>query len=355
VNLEGAFLQDVLSNPDDVAPRLVFADWLDDRGSDADRDRAEFIRTQCELERIEADDPRRPQLERRTRDLLKQHRAAWTEPLRKAKLGSRYLFRRGFVEGLQLTADRFVVVAETLFALAPVRSIRFPYAVRETSALAASPHLARLTGADLEWMCTCGMCPIHDELHELYESPYVTNLTSLSLARDRMDAAEVGRLARSPHFARLTSLNLAQNNVGSGGIRRLAASHHLTNLTHLDLSENELTLEDLSALTESARFRRLKSLVLRGNGFGVTAARLLGNSENLAGLTALDLGNNRLGDSGAKALAKAKFLGNLTHLNLRTNGISREGAKELRERFGKGVKDVVQIGDQGRQGRRADR
>src|SRR5688500_16170422 len=41
-----AFLDAIVDAPDDDAPRLVYADWLDDHG---DADRAEFIRAQCEL------------------------------------------------------------------------------------------------------------------------------------------------------------------------------------------------------------------------------------------------------------------------------------------------------------------
>jgi len=40
-----AFLQAILDAPD-VAPRLLFADWLDEHG---DADRAEFIRSQIAL------------------------------------------------------------------------------------------------------------------------------------------------------------------------------------------------------------------------------------------------------------------------------------------------------------------
>jgi uncharacterized protein (TIGR02996 family) len=337
VDLKQAFLRDILSNPDDVAPRLVYADWLDEHGGDADRDHADLIRTQCELERLD-DETRRPALERRARDLLKRRRKEWTEPLSKAKLGSKYVFRRGFVEELTLTAERFVVVAESLFALAPVRLIKFPYAVRETSVLAASPHLSRLSGADLEWMCTCGTCPIHDELHELYASPHAANLTTLSLARDRMDAAEVNLLCQSPHLAKLETLNLAQNTIGLRGLGHLAESPQLSRLTHLDLSANELTIEDVRVLTEAPRFGGLKTLRLRDNALGVTAARLLAGSANLAGLSVLDLADNRIGDGGAKALANSKHLGGLTRLDVGNNGLSKEAKQQLRGRFGKRVK-----------------
>src|ERR1700738_3753443 len=46
---DDAFLADILTRPADDAPRLVYADWLDDHG---DPDRAEFIRVQIELARL---------------------------------------------------------------------------------------------------------------------------------------------------------------------------------------------------------------------------------------------------------------------------------------------------------------
>ena len=44
--MEDAFLQTILESPDDDAPRLVFADWLDEHGNG---EQAEFIRVQIEL------------------------------------------------------------------------------------------------------------------------------------------------------------------------------------------------------------------------------------------------------------------------------------------------------------------
>src|SRR5262249_4725627 len=71
-----AFLADIRADPDDDAPRLIYADWLHEHG---DADRAEFIRLQCELARLGAADPRRPALEQREGELLEAHRLRWTE------------------------------------------------------------------------------------------------------------------------------------------------------------------------------------------------------------------------------------------------------------------------------------
>src|SRR5262249_25585093 len=43
-----SFLAEIIANPEDDAPRLVFADWLDENG---EADRADFIREQIRLDR----------------------------------------------------------------------------------------------------------------------------------------------------------------------------------------------------------------------------------------------------------------------------------------------------------------
>jgi len=48
-----AFLRPIAEGPDDDAARLVFSDWLDDHGH---HERAEFIRLQVELARMDQGD-----------------------------------------------------------------------------------------------------------------------------------------------------------------------------------------------------------------------------------------------------------------------------------------------------------
>jgi len=56
-----ALLDAIRAAPDDDAPRLVYADWLDEHGQP---ERAEFIRVQCELARQESPALRRREAER---------------------------------------------------------------------------------------------------------------------------------------------------------------------------------------------------------------------------------------------------------------------------------------------------
>src|SRR5262245_56355938 len=75
---EQAFVQAIADNPADDVPRLIFADWLEERGDV----RADFIRVQCTLADLDPADPRWPELSRRQRELLKLHGPGWTAPLR---------------------------------------------------------------------------------------------------------------------------------------------------------------------------------------------------------------------------------------------------------------------------------
>ena len=82
-----ALLAAIRQAPDDDAPRLVYADWLDEHGQP---ERAEFIRVQCALARNPT-----PALRRREAELLAEHHDAFAGHL--AAPGLRFRFERGFI------------------------------------------------------------------------------------------------------------------------------------------------------------------------------------------------------------------------------------------------------------------
>jgi len=49
--IQDAFMADIVANPEDDTPRLIYADWLQDHGGEEGEARAEFIRAQCLRER----------------------------------------------------------------------------------------------------------------------------------------------------------------------------------------------------------------------------------------------------------------------------------------------------------------
>ena len=120
-----ALVQAILHAPDDDAPRLVYADWLDEHG---DADRAEFIRVQSRMARLPFYDPTYAPLDRRSRALLAVHQAGWRLP----GLAAQQVFRRGFVEELTLSAGLFTGRAADIFGRLPIRWVRFNSAPGDT-------------------------------------------------------------------------------------------------------------------------------------------------------------------------------------------------------------------------------
>lgn len=96
----------VLADPDNDAPRLKFAQWLDDQGNP----RGEFIRIQCKLCDLQSkrkltarQKGQKGQLANQEQKLLKKHLAEWTAPLADLQVRPEVaVFRRGFLWKLEL-------------------------------------------------------------------------------------------------------------------------------------------------------------------------------------------------------------------------------------------------------------
>src|SRR5205807_8669086 len=73
---ERPFLQAISEEPRDEGSRLVFADWLEERGDPL----GEFLRNQCRLAKL-ARGEARGELERRQRALWAEHGTAWSMSL----------------------------------------------------------------------------------------------------------------------------------------------------------------------------------------------------------------------------------------------------------------------------------
>jgi uncharacterized protein (TIGR02996 family) len=77
MDAEQAFLEAIRRRPGSAAERLVYSDWLTDRGDP----RGEFIHLQVQACRQPRGSPRRLDLEARAHDLLVVHEADWLGPL----------------------------------------------------------------------------------------------------------------------------------------------------------------------------------------------------------------------------------------------------------------------------------
>jgi uncharacterized protein (TIGR02996 family) len=320
---EAGLLQAIDDTPHDDAPRLIYADWLEDNGQP---ERAELVRVQCELARIPPGG-RAAQSRRREQELLDRNAASWTAPL--AALGATGTFRRGLLEQVEMTPFNFARHADELFRAAPVRALTTPsngfVGVR---ALTGCQHLLRLD----ELVFTRAYPLRRKGAKLLVESPNVANLTHLGLAEQELTRPALADLAASPHLARLTHLDLSVNLIPRGGLAALAGSPHLANLTSLDLRGNRFSDEDGAAFASSPYLTKLAALYLDLEYFSPDALVGLLASNNLAGLTTLHLGSHPrddLDDARARALTSSPVLGHLTALSLASMAIGDTGVTEL--------------------------
>jgi uncharacterized protein (TIGR02996 family) len=271
---EEGFLQAVSEQPEDDAPRLIYADWLDENGEAAF---AEFIRVQCELARHQQEDDRWLELKIREEELWKQLEPRW-----RAQLVPRWgkdifpplrlsHFRRGLVEGGAVTVETDVFVRE-------------------------APGWIFLLGIG-NFTPGGAMCD------DFFACPQLWRVRAMNCERCNVQDSAMQGFAQARHFHNLRQIDFFRNYIGPAGIAAFARCPSLTNLTDLDLTENRLGPEGAAALVSSPVCR---------------------------GLVSLGLSNNHIGDAGAQAVASSPHLVNLRRLVLDNNGITRAGAEAVR-------------------------
>ena len=104
--------------------------------------------------------------------------------------------------------------------------------------LANTPKLSELRALDLNWNPGVG----DDALTALANSPYMTNLQTLSMMGGRSHIANVGAtaFANSKQLANLIKVDFRYNEIGDSGAQAIAESPHLQNIRMLNLKNNAI-------------------------------------------------------------------------------------------------------------------
>jgi uncharacterized protein (TIGR02996 family) len=312
-------LADIKSHPDDDDLRLILADWLEEQGNP----RGEVIRLQCQLARMEDDDPDREALARRAWQVERPHRDNWLGPLR--ELGTERQFVRGLIH---LTCDSDTLLGPVMEQAAATEEfdwveglqLNLHRAKPEVIGRAlASPHLSRLAALRI-WDSSRDGPPVSERwpagLKALAAAPQLGSLKELDLQWVGLGSGELNRVLSALHLEGLTSLNLAGNTLGVSGAKVLARSALFGRLTRLDLHSNRLDSAALETLTRSPHAPALHHLNLYENQIQDAGARALAHSPLLAQCTWLDLRANGVGEEGVSALAASPNVARLAHLTL---------------------------------------
>src|SRR5262249_6931560 len=108
-------LEEIVAAPEDDGPRLVLADWLQERGDP----RGELIVIQCQLAKGGA--VGRVERQHRERELLEKHRKDWVAAFNVPR--AQWIFVRGFVERAMIAFEHLVEALPPLFRAEPIREI----------------------------------------------------------------------------------------------------------------------------------------------------------------------------------------------------------------------------------------
>lgn len=245
-----AFRAAVAAAPDDDLPRLIYADWLDERGDV----RGEFIRLQVAEARGEVTPAQVARTQRWARKLGRD----WAGSA--ADHALLFEFRRGFVERVIMSAGAFLAHGEEVLDDNPIRQVTLIGASTVTEALARSPHLGQVKALHLTG------CGLGDRgIAKLLATPCLDKLRTLRLGSNGLEDRSAEALARCRWLRNLADLDLSHNAIGDVGAAAIAASPHLRHLRRIDLSANYISPGACAELRRSAGVRGVEIQLARQN------------------------------------------------------------------------------------------
>lgn len=296
MDYEHPFVQEVRANPDDDAPRLIFADYLEETGDP----QAELIRLQVELSHLSAGDPARRELELRENELLDEFAEAWLEPLRElgAEGVSRRCFQRGLIERVRISADAFLRDGVELCRRAPaLHCVELRAAGGKLESLAALDWPEQVTGLDLRCNAfkpadlaalvqlpprervrdlSLAVCSLRDAAVQTLTTVDWPQLRRLDLSVNKLESAAAKALARCGRLPQLRSLLLSVNRLGNEGLQHLGADSPLVrSLRELDVGSNRITDRGLGQFIQLPLLAVLENFVYRGNKMEIAQSALI--------------------------------------------------------------------------------
>jgi len=323
---EAALLAAIVAAPEDDAPRLVYADWLMQRGDPW----GELIVAQCELSRYQT--PRR-RWDERAHALIA--RIDELQPARFPEDGIVRNFDRGFCTEIDLRTGDLAVITGPEYAL--LDSIIARTTPAKLDALAHWPRLGEL--AKLRIASEADAPPIREPALRVVEA--ARSIRHLSLSRVDVTRADLEAIFALPQAARLQTFEVTANDSLAGAvgdlrwphlealdvaacqlrrsdIAELLANETLRGLRELDISFNSIHDPELAHVLARVPWSRLERLGLLGNPIGADGIDRLAASPALKTLTQLALGADDNDDIAAALPVFATAFPALTRLQLRS-------------------------------------
>lgn len=387
---ESALLRAVIADPESDTPRLLYADWLDQREDEAARAQAEFIRLQCRLACCQPELPSSEQLATKAKEIFEIFSQQWwpwlgaavwpdltcpTPDWRFVKNNGApvYVVRRGFpdrllfgqLEHLRAHGQGWLRAAPTLrhLELSPL-----------VGSAAASPQpdvpaipddrqadLAESKSWDIfpqrvslefncrstrsldnflrdrslpSWVTIRGLS-LTGELRpdrvweSLAAAPELRHLQQLTMTYLHPAWPVLPIFFSRPRWPELEKLRIVDSGLGREGCLALAQWPTAKRLRTLEISQTSPGRRGLEALANSPVMEGLQELRLSMNNFGDKEVLRLTQVPTLDGLEVLDFSRQQVETAGAVAVAYCRAFRRLRVLRLSHNPISDVGALAL--------------------------
>lgn len=372
----------IAAAPADDLPRLVFADWLDDRGEPA---YAQFIRDQIRLAQVPQWDPLAVRARHQLKDSLGIGRpffGALPQLPIFLKWHPEKAFRRGFGSGVVVhQLSGLLEAGPQLFDLAPVEELWLSGAtLDEWRQLAKSPWLKNVR--KLHFHFSQGL---HEPIRCLAESKYADNIDEIwfdtletpaaglvieALAQSPLAGQLKGlhlRLVHTPslpemigalaagEFDKLERFSMVHAGLGPNEILRLNEVSWMNSIREFDVSHNSLSFRHLvfssrnpilpslntvrklcvdncsisgevfldNILAYKLLPSTLPSLSIANNDLKSTGFHYIVSTDYFQSITCLIMRNNRLTNSDIYALFELPFISHIAELDWTENDLTR--------------------------------
>jgi uncharacterized protein (TIGR02996 family) len=328
---EKALLAAIWAEPHDDNARLVYADWLQETGEPVKAARAEFIRLQCEANRLDEFDPRRVELSDRAEALRKKHSGKWKGKVTTFVRQAKYV--RGFpYPERQVRVCRFTAIPASEWDEVPLWGIVLVQHSRKSFVpIPDSPHLARVGRLALTVGDWSPRYLHQDDAARLVQSPHLRNLEALDVYYMPVGPEPFVALAGAPPLPNLRSLRGAHCACGPA-LAALVASDYPSQLESLIWQYNGTPASHVGELFRAAgRFTRLRSLAIHvAQSGGTNLAGTLAACGPFPELRSLDFFWERPPDEVAAAVATWPGLARVRRLTLSgLGGVTLVGARAL--------------------------
>jgi uncharacterized protein (TIGR02996 family) len=306
---DDAFLQEIQSDPEDVVPRLVYADWLEENGDPL----ADLIRVQCQLADLSVDSPDRGELVQRERVLLIEHHEKIVQPLQKFSPHALSV-NRGFVESIRLDADVLIRHADEIVRLLPgLCSLTIRKSGKSMDDLVKLPQLQHVKSLSL------GMAGLRDDgLQKLLSSPHWSGLVELNLRGN--DLTVVGLLETDRTFR---TLILNRNGIGKSAAAQLGRANATSKLQHLEISGNSVRVAGVKSLLAAEGLPEIQYLAAASQGTLIGDGRVgISPKGTSSSPRFLNLSGNGITDRALPGLLRSGIFARTVDLNLRRNNLT---------------------------------